>query len=128
MSAVFARDRLATTGPSFEKRLAMDCTESKSPGLAMAKPASSTSAPSSCSASAMRSFSSRFIEKPGLCSPSRSVVSKMMTRPSASVPKEGWLMAMECVPVGDDVDMRVRSQVPLSDAGRIQPGVTPRGG
>jgi hypothetical protein len=28
---------------------------------------------------------------------------------------------------GDDVDARVRSQVPLSDAGR-QPGVTPRGG
>jgi hypothetical protein len=29
---------------------------------------------------AMRSFSSRFIEQPGDCSPSRKVVSKMMTR------------------------------------------------
>ena len=63
----------------------------------MAKPASITSTPSSCSASAMRSFSSRFIEKPGDCSPSRSVVSKMMMRSSASVPKEGWVMAMSGV-------------------------------
>src|SRR5580658_10194298 len=46
----------------------------------MAKPASITSTPSSSSARAMRSFSSRFIAAPGDCSPSRRVVSKIMTR------------------------------------------------
>ena len=104
ISAAFARLSDAITGPSFENRRAMDCTLSKSPGLAMAKPASSTSAPSSCSASAMRSFSSRFMEKPGDCSPSRRVVSKMMIRPESSVPKEGWLMLM-----GDLARVRILS-------------------
>jgi hypothetical protein len=46
----------------------------------MGKPASTTSTPISSSTVAMRSFSSRFIEQPGACSPSRKVVSKMMTR------------------------------------------------
>src|SRR5665647_3706317 len=46
-----------------------------------------TSMPSSVSASAMRIFSVRFIEKPGDCSPSRNVVSKKMMRSSSSLPK-----------------------------------------
>ena len=55
-------------------------TAAKSPGLAMAKPASITSTFSRSSARAMRSFSSPVMDAPGLCSPSRRVVSKMMTR------------------------------------------------
>jgi hypothetical protein len=124
MSAWLARDRLAITGPSLLKRRAMDCTLSKSPGEAMAKPASSTSAPSSCRASAMRSFSSRFIEKPGDCSPSRRVVSKMMMRPGASVPKEGWFMVVLAL-----VSWGLRFDRPLGGAGRVmRRRVTPRGG
>ncbi len=57
-----------------------------------------TSTPNAASASAMRSFSARFIEKPGDCSPSRSVVSKMMTRSSGMLPKLGWSMVMEYCP------------------------------
>jgi hypothetical protein len=46
----------------------------------MGKPASMMSTPISSSTAAMRRFSSRFIDAPGDCSPSRSVVSKMKTR------------------------------------------------
>ncbi len=53
---------------------------STSPGLAAAKPASMTSTPSFSSWRAMRSFSSLVIDAPGLCSPSRKVVSKMNKR------------------------------------------------
>ncbi len=52
-------------------------TDSKSPGLAIAKPASMTSTRIFSSIFAMRTFSSRVIEAPGLCSPSRKVVSKI---------------------------------------------------
>ena len=52
-------------------------TDAKSPGEAAANPASITSTPSASSWSAMRTFSSRFIEYPGACSPSRSVVSNI---------------------------------------------------
>ena len=52
-------------------------TLSKSPGLEIGKPASMTSTPSRTSCRAISSFSSVFIEAPGDCSPSRSVVSKM---------------------------------------------------
>ena len=54
-------------------------TASKSPLLDAAKPASITSTRRRSSWRAMRSFSSRVIEAPGDCSPSRKVVSKMMT-------------------------------------------------
>ena len=47
---------------------------------AIAKPASITSTLSSSSCAATCNFSSRFIEQPGDCSPSRKVVSKMTTR------------------------------------------------
>ena len=72
------RARPQMTGPltSFET----SCTASKSPFDAIGNPASITSTPSSARSSAMRSFSSRFIEAPGDCSPSRNVVSKIMTR------------------------------------------------
>ena len=59
--------------------LAISETASKSPSEAMGKPASMTSTPMSSSTLAMRSFSSRFMDAPGDCSPSRKVVSKMMT-------------------------------------------------
>ena len=53
-------------------------TASKSPGLAMGKPASMTSTRIFSRALATRIFSSRVMDAPGLCSPSRKVVSKMI--------------------------------------------------
>ena len=53
-------------------------TASESAGEAMGNPASMMSTPSASSACAMRSFVATSIENPGACSPSRSVVSKMM--------------------------------------------------
>jgi hypothetical protein len=58
---------------------AIALTASKSPLLEAAKPASMTSTRSRSSCRAMRSFSSRVIDAPGDCSPSRKVVSKMMS-------------------------------------------------
>src|SRR5256885_1405609 len=58
---------------------AIDLTASKSPLLDAAKPASMMSTRSRSSWRAMRSFSSRVMEAPGDCSPSRSVVSKMIS-------------------------------------------------
>ena len=55
-------------------------TDSKSPSLAAGKPASMTSTRMRSRCRPMRSFSSRVIEAPGLCSPSRIVVSKMIKR------------------------------------------------
>jgi hypothetical protein len=56
----------------------MRCTASKSPSLLTGKPASTTSTLSRTSWRASSIFSRKFIEAPGHCSPSRSVVSKMM--------------------------------------------------
>ena len=78
MSLGVARARPATE--AFLIRLAMTLTASKSPLEAIGKPASMTSTPISSSTWATEIFSSRFIEQPGDCSPSRKVVSKMMTR------------------------------------------------
>ncbi len=66
------------TGPSTSRAIVR--TASKSPGEAIGKPASMTSTPSRESCWAISSFSALFSEMPGDCSPSRSVVSKMMTR------------------------------------------------
>jgi len=55
-------------------------TASKSPGLAAGKPASITSTRMRSSWRAIRTFSSRVMDAPGLCSPSRNVVSKMINR------------------------------------------------
>ncbi len=60
--------------------LAISRTASKSPLEAIGKPASITSTPISSRILASSSFSSNDIEAPGDCSPSRMVVSKMMTR------------------------------------------------
>src|SRR2546423_3013729 len=57
---------------------AIACTASKSPFDAAGKPASMTSTRMRSSARAMGSFSSLVIDAPGLCSPSRMVVSKMI--------------------------------------------------
>ncbi len=54
-------------------------TAAKSPGLDAGKPASITSTFRRSSALAMRSLSSRLMAAPGLCSPSRMVVSKMIS-------------------------------------------------
>ena len=59
---------------------AISLTARKSPSEAIAKPASITSTPICSSSSAIFSFSATVIEAPGDCSPSRSVVSKMMMR------------------------------------------------
>ena len=80
MSGAWARARPAMTGPSTSA--AMLRTASKSPGEAIGKPASMTSTPSRASWCAISSFSPTFSEMPGDCSPSRRVVSKMMTRSS----------------------------------------------
>src|SRR5437762_13565643 len=58
--------------------LAMSCTASQSPLDDAGKPASITSTRSRSSWRAMRIFSSLVIDAPGLCSPSRNVVSKMI--------------------------------------------------
>jgi hypothetical protein len=64
---------------------AISATAAKSSGEACGKPASSTSTPSDSSACAMRSLARRSSEKPGACSPSRRVVSKMRTCASLGV-------------------------------------------
>src|SRR5213596_2362092 len=78
MSRSLARHRPATveslTAP------ATACTASKSPFEEAGKPASITSTRMRSSCRAMRNFSSLVIEAPGLCSPSRMVVSNMMSR------------------------------------------------
>src|SRR5438132_8068242 len=59
--------------------LAIRRTPSCSPFEVIGKPASMTSTPSLSSACAIWSFSSGMSETPGVCSPSRSVVSKTLT-------------------------------------------------
>ena len=76
MSLGTARDSPHTTVAS-PTSAEMRCTLSKSPGLEIGKPASMTSTPKRTSWRAISSFSSVFIDAPGDCSPSRSVVSKM---------------------------------------------------
>src|SRR3954468_4359320 len=78
MSLTWVRARPATIGPSTSRAIAW--TASKSPGLVIGKPASTTSTPRRASCWAISSFSAVFSEMPGDCSPSRSVVSKLSTR------------------------------------------------
>src|SRR5579859_5655316 len=77
MSSLRARASAAmgTSRTSF----ATACTASRSPREAIGKPASMTSTPRAASCRAIRIFSSVFMEKPGDCSPSRRVVSKIRT-------------------------------------------------
>ena len=60
--------------------LAMSFTASKSPGELIGKPASITSTPNFSSCLAISSFSWIFRVPPAACSPSRRVVSKIITR------------------------------------------------
>ena len=73
----FARASPQMTGP--RTPAAMPRTPSNSPGEEMGNPASMTSTPSRASCRAISSFSPGHMEKPGDCSPSRRVVSKMKT-------------------------------------------------
>ena len=77
MSRSLARDRPQTVDSLIA--LAIACTASKSPLELAGKPASITSTFSRSSCRAMRNFSSLVIEAPGDCSPSRKVVSKMIS-------------------------------------------------
>src|SRR2546429_251779 len=78
MSRSLARHRPATVVSLIMPATA--CTASKSPFEEAGKPASITSTRMRSSCRAMRSFSSLVMEAPGLCSPSRMVVSNMMSR------------------------------------------------
>ena len=78
MSCLPVRASPQMTGPSTS--LAIACTDSKSPGEVIGKPASITSTPSRASWWAISSFSCLLSDIPGDCSPSRSVVSKIRTR------------------------------------------------
>ena len=85
MSFLFARlsPQITGTYPSSKTSLpttsAICLTASKSSGDAIGKPASMMSTPSFASCFAICSFSPLVSVAPGLCSPSRSVVSKMRT-------------------------------------------------
>ncbi len=80
--------------------LATAFTASKSPGLAAGKPASMISTRMRSSALAMRTFSSWVMDAPGLCSPSRSVVSKIIKR---SVMAHSLCTALHAVGLGSGV-------------------------
>ena len=77
MSAKPVRARPAMIEPCTD--LAIASTASKSPWLAIGKPASMMSTPRRASCSAISSFSPTSSEMPGDCSPSRRVVSKIFT-------------------------------------------------
>src|SRR5664279_1000590 len=78
MSASTERASAAMTGRRTSRATAR--TELKSSSEAIGKPASITSTPRASSFRARRTFSASRIEKPGACSPSRSVVSKIVIR------------------------------------------------
>jgi hypothetical protein len=80
---VNVRDSLARVRPQMvQLRISreMRCTALKSPGEEMGKPASITSTPISSSTWAISTFSLTLRAAPGDCSPSRRVVSRMITR------------------------------------------------
>ena len=78
MSSRLQRASAQIVGPLTSRATA--ATASQSPCDAAGNPASMMSTPSSASARATRSFSSSVMLQPGDCSPSRSVVSKILTR------------------------------------------------
>src|SRR5579884_2219040 len=84
MSARLARASPAMIGPLTSR--AISCTPSRSPGELAGNPASMTSTRISARARAASSFSCVFIVKPGDCSPSRSVVSKIRIASAIAVP------------------------------------------
>jgi hypothetical protein len=76
MSSYLARASAAITGR--RTAAATRRTASKSPTDATGNPASITSTPSRSSCTAMRTLSAGVMLNPGACSPSRSVVSKIL--------------------------------------------------
>src|SRR6266508_389965 len=95
MSRSLARHRPATVESLITPATA--CTASKSPFEEAGKPASITSTRILSSCRAMRSFSSLVIEAPGLCSPSRMVVSNMISL-SFMVPLQGEIAKASAAP------------------------------
>ena len=85
MSAEVVRARAATTGRRTSRATAW--TARKSSSEAIGKPASITSTPRASIWRAIRTFSSRFMLAPGDCSPSRNVVSKMISRWGTEAPR-----------------------------------------
>ncbi len=86
------------TGPWTSRAIA--CTDSKSPGEVIGKPASMMSTPSRASWWAISSFSCLFSEMPGDCSPSRRVVSKIVracARPRRRAPSAARPDARLCL-------------------------------
>src|SRR5664280_1515643 len=90
MSASTERASAATMGRRTSRAMAR--TELKSSSEAIGKPASITSTPRVSSFRARRTFSASHIEKPGACSPSRSVVSKIVMRAGAAA--RTWLSVL----------------------------------
>src|SRR5271165_7429572 len=90
MSCLLVRASPQITGPSTSRAIA--CTDSKSPGEVIGKPASITSTPRRESWWAISSFSCLFSEIPGDCSPSRRVVSKIRTRSASLRPAAGCVL------------------------------------
>ena len=94
MSFSMARARPAMRGPLASAAIAF--TASKSSGEAIGNPASMMSTRSLASCRATSSFSARFMLAPGACSPSRSVVSKILmcrvvlTSPSLPPWRRAW--------------------------------------
>ena len=89
ISAGLQRARAAITGRRIS--CATSSTACASSSDAIGKPASMMSAPSASIWRASRIFSSVFIEKPGDCSPSRRVVSKMINLSLAMVLPPEWM-------------------------------------
>src|SRR5436305_13478573 len=87
------RHRAATV--TFRHSAATALTAAKSPSEAIGNPASIMSTPSDCSFRARSSFSVRFIEQPGDCSPSRKVVSKILIRSTFFIPHPRFLTIAE---------------------------------
>ena len=86
MSAGLQRASAATTGPRISPATSFTACASSSD--AIGKPASMMSTPSAANCLASVSFSSVFIENPGDCSPSRRVVSKIISRSFATAPPD----------------------------------------
>ena len=86
MSAGLQRESAAMTGPRISA--ATSATAWASSSEAIGNPASMMSTPSVSSCRASTSFSSVFIENPGDCSPSRSVVSNITSLSFATLPPD----------------------------------------
>src|ERR1017187_6336687 len=99
MSASTERASAAMTGRRTSRATAR--TELKSSSEAIGKPASITSTPRASSFRARRTFSASRIEKPGACSPSRSVVSKIVIRAAAVHEVHDELQLVQAVEVRD---------------------------